>query len=253
MSNSNDSVSCALLSLLIVALLVVVGLFAMNLYAPTVGAQTPVQSERTVTVMGEGVVVGTPDKATVGVGVEVSAESVESAMTQNEATVAQIMAALQAAGIEKKDIQTSNFSVWPEQNYDEATGTSRITGYRVSNQVSVTIRDIAKISDVLAGVTNAGANSIYGISFNVDDPTALMNDAREKAMANARERAEALAALSGYSLGEVVTISEVGNSHPMPAMGGGGMAYEMAASDISISEGSLSFTNSVQVMFLLDN
>ena len=99
------------------------------------------------------------------------------------------MTALNTLGIAAEDIQTSNYGLWAEQRYTDE-GPQGIAGYHVSNQVSVTIRDINKLSDVLAAVTEAGANGIAGIAFSVDDPAALEAEAREKAVADARTRAE---------------------------------------------------------------
>ena len=157
------------------------------------------------------------------------------------------MAALTAAGIAAEDIQTTNYSLYAEQTYGE-NGPTGIAGYRVSNQVNVKIRDIALISDVLAAVTEAGANAIYGVNFSVADPAALEAEARALAMQDAANRAASLAELGSVSLGEVVVISEVVGAPVMPY--GGGYAMEQAASAApGISPGQLSYQVQVQVTY----
>lgn len=202
-----------------------------------------------ITVIGQGTSYGQPDQATVVVGVETFAPTVQEATTQNQATLDGVMAALADAGIAAEDIQTTNYSLYAEQIYGEK-GPEGIAGYRVSNQVNVKIRDISLVGDVLAAVTEAGANAIYGVNFTVADPAALEAEARAKAMEDARKRAESLAELGNVSLGDIVVISEVVGQPVMPlGMGGGGFAMEQAASAPGISPGQLSYQVQVQVTY----
>lgn len=204
-----------------------------------------------ITVVGQGEAFGEPDEAQVQVGVETFAPTVSEATSQNQTTLDQIMAALTGMGIAAEDIQTTNYSLWAEQIYGDR-GPEGIAGYRVSNMVSVKIRDINQVSDVLGAVTEAGANSIYGVSFTVADPAALEAEARANAMADAQARAQSLADLAGVSLGDVVLVSEViGQSAPVPyGLGGGAMmAAEQAASAPGISPGQLSYHVQVQVTY----
>ena len=201
-----------------------------------------------ITVVGQGTAYGQPDQATVVVGVETFAATVAEATTQNQTTLDNVMAALTAAGIAAEDIQTTNYSLYAEQTYGE-NGPTGIAGYRVSNQVNVKIRDIALISDVLAAVTEAGANAIYGVNFSVADPAALEAEARALAMQDAANRAASLAELGDVSLGEITVISEVVGTPIMP-YGGGGFAMEQAASAApGISPGQLSYQVQVQVTY----
>ncbi|MBP6016105.1 MAG: SIMPL domain-containing protein [Candidatus Promineofilum sp.] len=202
-----------------------------------------------VTVVGQGTSYGQPDQATVIVGVDTFAPTVEEATTQNQTTLDNVMAALEAAGIATEDIQTTNYSLYAEQIYGD-NGPEGIAGYRVSNQVNVKIRDISAVGDVLAAVTGAGANAIYGVNFTVADPAALEAEARAAAMDDARKRAESLAELGGVSLGDIVVISEIVGQPVMPlGMGGGGFAMEQAASAPGISPGQLSYQVQVQVTY----
>ena len=232
-------------------------LMLIALFAVAIAACSPAQAQTIqnapatggITVIGTGEAVGTPDQAQVQVGVETFAETVEAATSENEATVQAIMAALDEMGIAPEDIQTVNFSLWPEQRYGE-NGPEGVVGYRVMNQVNVTIKDINKVGEVLAGVTEAGANSIHGVYFTVADPAGLEAEARAAAIANAEERAASLAELSNVELGEVVVITEViGQPQPFYGMGGG---FDMAESAVpSVSPGQLTYTAQVQVTYAI--
>lgn len=202
-----------------------------------------------ITVIGHGEAFGRPDEAQAQVGVETFAATVEAATSENQAVIDRIMATLDELGIAEEDIQTSQYSLWAEQRYGD-NGPEGISGYRVVNQVGIKIRDINQVSDVLAAVTEAGANSINGVYFSVSEPAELQAAAREKAIADARARAESLAQLSGLTLGEIKVVSEVIGQAPLPlGMGGGGMAYAEAAAAPSISPGQLSYQLDVLVTF----
>lgn len=217
--------------------------------APGQQPVVPAASTGGITVVGQGTAYGQPDQATVIVGVDSFAPTVEEATTQNQTTLDSVMAALQAAGIAPEDIQTTNYSLFAEQIYGER-GPEGIAGYRVTNQVNVKIRDISTVGDVLGAVTEAGANAIYGVNFSVADPAALEAEARAAAVEDARKRAASLAELGGLSLGDIVVISEV-VGQPVFPMGMGGAAMETAASAPGISPGQLSFQVQVQVTYAI--
>ena len=198
-----------------------------------------------ITVIGKGEAIGKPDQAQVQVGVDILADSVEVAASQNQAVINEIMSALTAQGVEPKDIQTTNFNVWVEQIYLEGQ-TPQVGGYHVSNQVNVTIREIDKVGEVLSAVIGAGANNIFGISFSVADPATMEAEARAKAMEDARARAEELARLGQVELGEVKLISEV-----IAQTGPPFAAFEQAATAEapSIAPGQLTFQIQLQVTY----
>lgn len=234
----------------VVVLMLLVGITAVfTACTPTSSTSTAANSGG-VTVIGKGEAFGTPDKATVQVGVEIFAPTVSEATSRNEDTITQIMVALNDMGIPDEDIQTTNYSLWAEQIYGER-GPEGIAGYRVNNQVNVTMRDINQVSAVLAAVTEAGANTVHGIQFSVADPASLEAEARAAAMADARARAESLADLADVSLGEVMVVSEVIGQPVMPfGLGGGMVAAEVAAAP-SISPGQLSYSVQVQVTYAI--
>jgi uncharacterized protein len=239
----------------VVILVILVLSLAVTSCAGALSAQTavpgqqPAETSGGITVVGQGTAYGQPDQATVIVGVETFAPSVDEATTQNQETLNSVMGALEEAGIAPEDIQTTNYSLYAEQIYGER-GPEGIAGYRVSNQVNVKIRDISKVSDVLGVVTGAGANAIYGVNFAVADPAALEAEARAAAMADAAARAESLAELGGVGLGEIRIISEVITQPGLPyGMGGGAYAMEQAAGAPGISPGQLSYQVQVQVTY----
>lgn len=201
-----------------------------------------------IKVVGSGEALGQPDEAQVTVGVETFAPKVNDATADNEATIEAILTALKEAGITSDDIQTSNYSLWAEQKYGD-NGPEGIAGYRVANQVMVVIRDIDKVGEVLAAAIAAGANSIYGVQFSVADPASLEAEAREKALEDARQRAESLARLSDLTLGDIRAIDEAFNQFPGPAPMGGGYGGGAMDSSTNISPGQLSYQSQVQVTF----
>jgi hypothetical protein len=159
------------------------------------------------------------------------------------------MQALAKLNIESKDIQTADYGIWPEQRHDSRNSDEPvISGYRVNNLLRINIKDVARLSTLLAAVTDAGANSIQGISFGVEDPSALEASARAAAMADARQKAEALAELAGVELGDVLQIQLSGGGYPVPSMGSR-FALEAAAPAPGISAGQLSVTVQVQVTY----
>ncbi|MCP4424341.1 MAG: SIMPL domain-containing protein [Chloroflexi bacterium] len=202
-----------------------------------------------ITVVGQGEAFGQPDQAKVQVGVETFAKEVSQATNENETTIQAIMDALTAQGIAAADIQTTNYNLWAEQIYGDQ-GPEGIAGYRVNNQVNVTIRDIDAVGEVLAAVTEAGANNIFGVYFSVSDPAALETEARAAAVADARDRAASLAELGGVDLGDIQIISEVvGPAAPFPRGLGGGFDMAETAMAPSVSPGQLSYHVQVQVTF----
>jgi uncharacterized protein YggE len=220
----------------------------------TVSAQGEPVAARSISVTGQGEASGPPDRAQISAGVQTVATTVTQASQQNQSIVDAIMRALAQHGIDKKNIQTSNYSIWPEQQHDpQQVNQVRIAGYHVSNMVSVIVDDIDKVGDVLAAVTNAGANSIHGVSFMVEDSTVLEQRARAAAMSDARAQAAELAALADVELGEVMTISmSSGGGYPMPMMAERGSFMMADAAPVpGISPGELSVNVQVYVTFAI--
>jgi len=187
-------------------------------YAP-LGAPSmaPISDQPNISVHGMGTISAKPDMATIQVGVQIQNTSLDSAQSEAATKMDAIINQLKAAGIDEKDIATSQYNVEPVMNYRE-NQPPEITGYRVTNMVSAKIRDIAKAGKTIDDLVKSGANSVYGISFGFSDPTALMRQAREQAVADARAKAEQLAQLNGVALGAVIQVVDGGQNLPVPVM-----------------------------------
>lgn len=231
-----------------VALLLAVAAAAVGMAACT--DSTGAAPARTVTVIGTGEAQAPPDQARINAGVQSVADTVIAASRDNEEKVRKIMDALAQKGIEKADVGTTDYSIWAQQNFENDQTT--ITGYHVSNVVVVTIKDIAKVGDVLAAITNAGANTVHGIDFSVSDTEALEIEAQERAMADARRRAESLVALADVALGDVMTLStNTGPSYGPMMMESRAMRMSDSAPTPTITPGQQSVSVQVQVTYAI--
>ncbi len=205
---------------------------------------------RSITVIGSGEAAGPPDQASINAGVQTLAPTVSESAEENQAIIERMMQALKVEGVEDTDVQTADYSIWPEQQRDpRGDAEPGTTAYRVNNSVRIAVKDIGRLGKIIAAVTDAGANAIHGISFGVEDTAALEARAREAAMADARTRAEALARLAGVELGKVLEISvSSGGGFPVPkASGSREMAMSVAAP--GISSGQLSVAVQVQLTY----
>jgi uncharacterized protein YggE len=200
-----------------------------------------------VVVVGEGNVTVAPDYARIRNGVSTSAKTVKEASDSNSKIMANIIAALADAGIAKKDIQTSEFSIEPVYASPTPSGGPKVSGYRVTNQVNVTIRDLSQVGDILDRLIKAGATDAGNIAFLVSDREKVLDQAREAAMANARHKAELYAQASGLTLGHVAWISESSELEPVLPMG---LARsKMASATVPIESGEETITARVAVGF----
>lgn len=205
----------------------------------------------TVSVSGHGQVNVPPDTASVTIGVDIIKPTLSEAQSEAASQASALIEALKGAGIAPEDIQTSYFSVNLLRDYSENADPTVITGFEVMNQLQVTVRNTDTLGDLLDTAVNAGANSIYGVTFYVDDQTAAASEARVKAVEDARTKAEELASAAGMTLGPVVAIAEgtVPIVSPMYARGGGGMAMDAAATPMEA--GSTTVAVDVQVTYEL--
>ena len=161
----------------------------------------------------------------------------------NNAAMGKVLLALKGAGIDEKDFQTSRLSLQPQYRA-EPPGPSPIVGYRASNRVTIRVRDVTKVASMIDVLVGAGANEIGGINFMVSQASKLLDDAREKAIADARRKAEIYARAAGVTLGEPLAISEEGSSGPdVPWQDGGGPMA--AAAPVAQGEETLSVTVNV--------
>jgi uncharacterized protein YggE len=179
-----------------------------------------------ISVTGEATVSVPPDLAEIDGGVTSEAKTAREASEANNAAMGKVLQALKGAGIEEKDIRTARLSLQP-QSAPNRSGPSAIAGYRASNRVTIRVRDVTKVAGVIDTLVGAGANEIGGINFVVSQASKLLDEARERAVADARRKAEIYARAAGVTLGAPLSISEEGNSAPVPYRR---MAAGMAAS-----------------------
>ncbi len=200
----------------------------------------------TISSSGSGTAGAEPDVASVVFGVNITRSDPGEAVNDAAQLVEAAMAAARAEGVAGADMQTTTY-VWDDYDY-EYTGEME---YAVNHYVRADIRDISSVGDVLAAVVYAGANSINGVSFYVEDTASLYEEARNRASENAREKAEQLADNFGVTLGEITSISEWTNYYPASGMAydnyGGGLGYY--AESPPVTPGAYSLTVEVSVTY----
>ena len=215
-------------------------------FASAAVAQTPPPAPETVTVSGTGRSTLTPDRFTFSVGVQTLSPTVDEAVRENNRRVQSVIAALKAAGATDKDIQTSNFNIWPQQDYQQGK-LPRILGYQVSNNITVRSTKIADAGKLLGIAIGAGVNTSSGLNFEVADPARGREQGLRAAFDDAKAKATLLAQAAGRTLGRALIINEggSGNNTPPPYLpqraamemrvGGGDVPVESGAQEISFS------------------
>jgi uncharacterized protein YggE len=220
-------------------------LLATAAAAPAALAQTPPPSAEsmfqatTLNLSAHGETRIAPDMATINLGVVTEAPTAAAALSANSAKMAAAMTALKKAGIAEKDIQTSGLNLNAQYDYVQ-NEPPKLRGYQASNQVTVTVNDLARLGAAVDATVKAGANSLNGINFGLKDPTSAENAARLAAVKALQAKAALYAKATGYSLGRLVTLSEGGGYTPPPPMPV--MAYarmEKAMDSVPVSAGEM--------------
>jgi uncharacterized protein YggE len=209
----------------------------------------PQPTQRTLTVTGTGMVTLTPDVAYIYIGVHTENASVAEAVASNNTKAQAVATAIKGFGVEVKDIQTTNFSIWSSDQYDDK-GTKTGTIYNVDNTIYITVRDLTKLGDLLDASIRAGANTINSIQFDVADKTEALSQARAAAVQNAQKQAQELVDATGVKLGDVQTISYY-DSTPLLADYGKGGGGAMAVSSVPVSSGQYQLTTTVTIVYEL--
>lgn len=248
-----------------VGVLALLGLFllvaTLNAFDNIGRAETPAMN--TITVSGDGKVSRSPDIARVNFTVQNTAATVAAAQTKTTEQANKAIAYVEGQGIAKKDIKTLSYNVTPQYEYNRPCpagslcpeyygGTPRITGYQVSHSIEVTIRDLDKVSALLAGLGEQNVQNIYGPSFALDNPDEARNEAREMAIEEARAEAKVLAKQLGVRIVRVVNFSEGGN---YPIFYAKDMAYGMGGANAEsapapqIPAGENEYSSSVSITY----
>lgn len=235
-----------------VAALVIVGVILAASSLPGTLAQeaepTPERPMRTISVNGTGRIMLDPDIATINIGVHTEDMDAQQAVADNNEQAQAVIQSLIDFGIAEDDIRTSNFSIFPRQNYDNEGNLQEIV-YVVDNSVQVTVRELDNIGEILDAAVSAGANSINGINFSVEDSSAAQEAAMAAAVENARSRAEVLAEAGGVELGAVQSISTHVSGGPVPLSQDFRMEMAAADSSVPISPGQTEISVEVSVVY----
>ncbi len=217
--------------------------------APMPGPDGAPRRPATVTVSGVGTVSAAPDMAEITSGVVTQAPTAAGALAANSQAMEQVLRSLTALGVAARDIQTTSISVSPQRRVVRGEGRPpEIVGYEVTNQVRVKVRDLGQLGRVLDQQVAQGANSVYGIRFGLADPAPMLDEARKRAMADARRRADLYAAAAALTVGRVVAVQEAGAAAPRPEMG----ARVMTAGAVPVAPGEQEIQASVSVTFSLE-
>jgi uncharacterized protein YggE len=237
------------LNILVAALLMTVLLAACGQTSQTTQAVQNQTNQRLLNVTGTGKVLTTPDIAYINIGVHTQEDDVTTALSKNNEQAKAVSESLKGFGVETKDIQTSSFNVYPQQQYG-TQGEMLGTKYVVDNTVTVTVRDLTQIGKILDAVVKSGANNINSIQFDVADKTKITSDARNAAMADAKKQADELAVASGATLGDVQSIAVIssGTVYADNKIAGGAM---MDTAAVPVSAGQMTITVQVSVSYEL--
>jgi uncharacterized protein YggE len=188
-------------------------LFALLLAVAALAPLGARAADKTVTVSGEATVAVAPDTAIIRIGVTSQGKTAREASDANSHKMTTVLGAIRDSGIQDRDVQTSRLTLQPQYDPNKA-GPARLLGFQVTNQVTVKIRDIEKLPNILDKAIGAGANEMSGIEFVVSEQSKLLDQARDEAIADARRKAELYAKAAGAKLGPVVTIVEEGVPNP---------------------------------------
>jgi uncharacterized protein YggE len=230
---------------------------------------TGVQATNIINVSGHGEAVAVPDIATFSFSIVSDKSTVAAAQADATTQINAVTAYLTEAGVDKKDIQTSDYSVYPQYEYSQSVcpvnsgstavycppGKQTLKGYEVRQTTTVKVRDTEKAGDLLTGVGSKGASEVSGLNFTFDNPDTVQNEARDKAIANAKTKADALAKSLGVTLVRVVSYNESGGGYPSPMYyakdalmsASGTTAQNSAAPEISIGQNKV--TSDVNVTY----
>jgi uncharacterized protein YggE len=205
---------------------------------------------RTIAVSGVGEVQTVPDMAVLSAGVVTDGSTARTALTANSTAMTKVVKSVRDAGVEARDVQTASVNVSPVYSRQTQPGDPpRVSGYRASNMVTVRLRELAKLGAMLDALVAAGANQMHGVRLTVAEPEKPLDEARKKAVADARRKAELFAAASGVRVGAILSVEEAEGAIPMQrAMA----AARMEAASVPVEPGEIEMRASVRVVFAIE-
>ncbi|AEE96374.1 SIMPL domain-containing protein [Mahella australiensis] len=254
---NNKFLAIATVAVAAVAIILAIGIFGISDgqeadKAKVMYAADDVKIDKSIlTAAGEGKVMAKPDRATINMGVQIDDKDAKTAQTQNAQKMDAVVKKLKALGISDEDIKTSQYNVFPQYDYSEDKSTLR--GYQVVNMVNVTIKDTAKLGDIIDQATQAGANRMDSIAFTISEPDKYYNEAIAKAIEQAKEKANVMANTAGVKIKATINVSETTAGY-QPVYDMGGMEYAKdlattAAAPTPIASGQLEVKANVVVTF----
>jgi uncharacterized protein YggE len=194
--------------------LVILSVFLMAKTNQVINTAT---TANTISFSGEGKVLGKPDIAVVSLSIVTEAITSKAAQDDNSQKSKAVTAFLKGQGIEDKDIKTTGYNIYPQYNYSR-NGNPEIRGYQVNQTLEFKVRNLDTVSGILGGVVSAGVNRVDSLRFQIDDPDALKDEAREKAIEDAKTKANELQKQLGIRLGKIVNFYESSSGGSPPPM-----------------------------------
>lgn len=217
-------------------------------------AQETQRKQRTLSLSASSEVRSAPDIAFISAGTVSEGKTAREALSANNAAMEKVLKTIEAAGIARKDIQTSNFSVQPRfKHYKRASDGSQrppqIVGYTVSNTLTVIVRDLSKLGPIMDAVVSSGVNQMHGLNFSIAKPEPLRDEARKKAVAKVLARARLYAQAAGVTLGDIISISESGGARPPRPVARMAMEASAAGAAVPVAQGEQAITAHVNIVW----
>ena len=233
---------------LVLAVLLSVFLFTL-IVSEGFEIRNSLRSKETIIFTGEGKAIGIPNVASLTFSVITERATAKEVMNENAEKMNKVISFVKESGVDEKDVKTQAFFLSPR--YDWFEGKRVFRGYELTSTLLVKVRDLTKISDIIDGAVSRGANQVGSIQFVIDDPEKLKEEARVKAIENAKEKAQSIAQATGLKLGKIISFTEISTSPPpIPRQFGlGGALEETTAPDIE--KGSLEIKVNVSLTFEL--
>ena len=201
---------------------------------------------------GSGTATGTPDLLTIVVGVDVTAPTASGALGEDNVKTSGVLRALERGGVASRDVQTTGLSIQPQYSYPH--GVQTLTGYEVTNTVTAKLRELARAGRVIDAVAAAAGNAVRvdSLSFSIEDPAALQDQARVQAVRQALSHARSMAAAAGERLGPVCSVADQTEQPPVQPLPFAGLSANRAAAQVPLEAGSQSVTDQVTLVYALE-